>query len=295
MIRPLALPLALALTLAVPAGGFAPATAQPLMLPGARLPDEAGAPAEPGLSGAPGAAPPAQPAATRPVLPKNPAEESILNRDLRLNGGMGSLRVERAGKTELRARIAIEGTRPSRPGEVCTVKPEAPVPLAPRGRVDGLARYEIGVPGCAVSADLLDGALWVRGAEICTVEAADCRIDPRGLWGPEPAQLAAQARAIEGDRGQADRAVRENYKALSQRARPQDVRAVVTEQAAFSSEREMACRSYARESAHGFCNARFTEARAAQLAARLGLNTAAPAPRRQPAATPPRPLPPTPE
>ena len=46
------------------------------------------------------------------------------------------------------------------------------------------------------------------------------------------------ARPIEQDRSQADRAVRENYKALAQRAQPHDVRTVVSEQAAFSSERE---------------------------------------------------------
>jgi len=168
------------------------------------------------------------------------------------------------------------------------VRVEAPLPLAPRGRPNGLPRYEIAAPSCPIAGDLLDGALWVRGpAEACLVEAADCRVDPRGLWGPEPASLAAMARTIDQDRGAADRAVRENYKALAQRAKPQDVRGVVSEQAAFSAEREMLCRAYAREAAHGFCNARFTEARAAELAARLGLAQSPPvgAP---PAATPRR-------
>ncbi len=47
------------------------------------------------------------------------------------------------------------------------------------------------------------------------------------------------------------------------------VKAVASEQAGFTSEREMTCRDYARESVHGFCSARFTELRAAELAARV--------------------------
>ena len=82
--------------------------------------------------------------------------------------------------------------------------------------------------------------------------------------------------------------MRENYKALTQRASRQGARPIVAEQAAFSSEREQVCRSYAREGAHGFCNARFSEARAVTLAARLGLLQQAEAP----AARPPRPRPP---
>jgi hypothetical protein len=213
---------------------------------------------------------------TRPVGAKAVSEASILNRELRLNGSAGSMRVERVGRGDLKATVSFEGTRLSRPGEACTVKLDDAVSLKERGQPEGLLRYEFQAPACPVMADLLDGALWVRGpVEACSFEAADCRVDPRGLWGPEPAALAAQARGIEHDRGQADRAVRENYKALTQRAHPQDVRAIVSEQAAFSSEREMMCRGYAREAAHGFCNARFTEARAAQLAARLGLVPAA--------------------
>jgi hypothetical protein len=268
------------------------AAAQPLVLPGARIPGgtdvpPSGFPLDPRQ---PDVSAPPQPPALRPVAGKNPAEDTILTRELKLGGVTGSLRVERAGKSELRARMILAGTRLSSPGESCSIAAEVPVPITARGRPDGLLRYEIEAPSCPMSAELLDGALWVKGGGACVVEAADCRVDPRGLWGPDPAQLATQARVIENDRGQADKAVRENYKVLTARARPQEVRAIVSEQAAFSSEREMLCRSYAREPAHGFCNARFTEARVAQLAARLGLAAATPgsvSPRR---AKPPTPL-----
>jgi hypothetical protein len=254
------------------------AGAQPMMLPGAQLPGgsdvpPAGFPLDPTR---PDRSAPAQPPALRPVPAKNPGEETVLNRELKLGGVAGSLRLERVSKSELRARVVLAGTRLSRPGEACTVAPEAPVPVTARGRSDGLLRYQIEMSACPIQADLLDGALWARGGAVCVVEAADCRVDPRGLWGPDPAQLAVQAKTIESDRGKADRAVRENYKVLTARAQPQESRSVVSEQAAFSSEREMLCRSYAREASHGFCNARFTEGRAAQLAARLGLSAPAP-------------------
>jgi hypothetical protein len=254
-------------------GSSAGALAQPLMLPGALLPGEeaAGATVPPQAGGGPATQP-----RRRSVLAKTVAEEAVINRDLRLNGTAGMIRIERVGRGDLMAKLRFEGTSLSRPGESCTVTLDQSIELKGRGQTEGLVRYGIQTPACAITADILDGALWVRGpAEACIFEGADCRVDPRGLWGPEPAALTARARGIEQERAQADRAVRENYKALTQRARPQEVRSVVAEQAAFSSEREMMCRGYAREAAHGFCNTRFTEARAAQLAARLGLASAA--------------------
>jgi Lysozyme inhibitor LprI len=255
-----------------------------LVLPGARLEEEPGSPAPSAAPGVPRGTQtaPGTPAPARPVVPKAPTEKTVLNRELKLNGSAGALQIGRVGRAELGVRLTLNGTRLSRPEEDCTVRLEDAVALTARGQVDGLMRYEVGAPACPIVADLVDGALWVRGpAEACVIEAADCRVDPRGLWGPDPAALAPLARAIEQDRAQADRAVRENYKALAERARPHDVRALVSEQAAFSAEREMLCRSYAREASHGFCNARFTQARAAQLAARLGAAPVRAAPSRQ--------------
>jgi hypothetical protein len=109
------------------------------------------------------------------------------------------------------------------------------------------------------------------------------------MWGPEPAQLMPKVRDFEAMRASADKIVRDNYKVLASRARPENARPIIAEQAAFSSDREMMCRSYAREATTSFCNAKFTEARALSLATRLGvsLSTASaeprPRPRRQPA------------
>jgi hypothetical protein len=93
------------------------------------------------------------------------------------------------------------------------------------------------------------------------------------MWGPEPNGLLSRARDLEQARGlpigRCARTTRRSPSARSRRGA-----AIVSEQAAFSSEREQICRSYAREPGHGFCNTRFTEARGLLLVARLGLNAA---------------------
>jgi hypothetical protein len=262
--------------------------------PGAPLPlGTPGQPMPPGQPGMPPQAQPAQPPQPRPASVRTAAEDDVVGRDLRRNGEAGRLRIERSQRGPLAARLTLDGTRISKPGQACQVKVAdgEPLPLAAQGRPEGALRFAIEAPSCSMAFDVLEGAVLVPASTAaCVVEAADCRAEMRGLWGPEPGALAPMARAIEGARGDADRAVRENYKVLSQRAGPGQVRAVVSEQAAFSSERNVACRDYAGEAGHGFCNARYTAARAASLAARLGLISTAPAPTaRRPAAPPPNP------
>lgn len=249
---------------------------------------------EPGMPSGP-VAPPAPPPA-RPIVLKPPNEDSVLGRELKLNGGSGSLRLERTGRTELRAQITLAGSKLSDETESCSVPLGGgqPVQLSSQGRVDGLPRYDVQAPACPIQFDVVDGAVMVTApAEACVFQEADCKVEPRGMWGPEPAGLVPRAREIEDARGGADKAVRENYKALAQKAGPQGLRPVVAEQAAFSADRETMCRSYRREAAHGFCNARFTEGRAVVLAARLGLLPAnldapAPAPQTERRPRPPR-------
>lgn len=249
--------------------------------PGAPMPLGGGAPG--------GQAQPAAPPQPRPASVRTAAEEEVIGRDLRRNGSAGRLRIERGARGPLAARLTLEGTQVSRPGQACEVKVadgEA-IPLKAEGRPEGSLRFSLEAPACPMAFDVLEGAVLVpASAPACIFEANDCRAEVRGLWGPEPGALLALGRAIETSRGDADRQVRENYRVLAQRANPGQVRAVASEQAAFSSEREMTCRDYAREGAHGFCAARFTAARAASLAGRLGLiaPNAAPAPaQRRPA------------
>jgi hypothetical protein len=231
----------------------------------------------PGTGGIPSPGAQGQPTA-RPVALKAPTEDSVLGRELKLNGAMGSLRLERSARAELQARLTLAGTKVAQPTESCTARlgGDAPLTLAAQGRPDGVPRYEIQAPACPIQFDVLDGAVLVKApVEACVIEEAGCVAEVTGLWGPPPAALLPMAQEIEQTRGAADRAVRENFKALTQRARPGEMRSIVAEQAAFSSEREQLCRSYAREAGHGFCNARFTEARGLSLTSRLGLNVAA--------------------
>src|SRR5215204_1936137 len=253
-------------------------------------------PGVPGVEGEPGAPvgpiAPMPPAPPKPIVLKAPSEDSILGRELKLNGSGGSLRIERTGRADLKAQITLAGSKISDPTETCAVQlgDGQPVALSTAGRVEGLPRYEAQAPACPIQFDVVDGAVIVNApAEACVFQEADCKVEPLGMWGPDPASLLPKAREIEEARGTADKAVRENYKALAHKVGPQSMRPVVAEQAAFSADRETICRAYRREPAHGFCNTRFTEGSAVVLAARLGLLPATPEPGAQ---APPRPRPP---
>jgi hypothetical protein len=79
----------------------------------------------------------------------------------------------------------------------------------------------------------------------------------------------ALVRDIERDRVRAEGQVREGFRQLNARGGAEEKRAVAREQAGFSAEREQLCRDFQRELNHGFCAAKYTEARAASLRARL--------------------------
>lgn len=221
------------------------------------------------------AAPP--PVQARPVSLRVPTEDGVIGRELKQNGSNGSIRIERTGGSDLRARLTLVGRRSAQSVETCSVALGGPqgAPLTSQGRPDGIQRYSLQDATCPLQLDILDEAVLIKGAgEACLFQSANCQIDATGLWGPEASQLLPKARDYEASRGAADKSVRDNYKVLVQRSRPESVRSIVAEQAAFSSEREVLCRSYAREGSHSFCNARFSEARVISLAQRLGIAVA---------------------
>ncbi|TAJ33556.1 hypothetical protein [Bosea sp. (in: a-proteobacteria)] len=263
------------------------AGAQPLQLPGAQpfnapgtqqvLPPTPGAPAAP----------------RQPSMPaiKVPAEQDILGKALHRNGNHGSATLTKLG-TGYGLKLDLDGFQPPNLTEPCAVSfGEAPVPVTALGRPAGVPRYRLEAPICPIVFDILDGAfLVVEPNEHCVVQAAQCRIDPRGLWGADARTIAAQAKEIERARGAAERAVREGYRTLTAKANAVDQRGIAREQAGFSGERETTCRDYQREAQYGFCTARLTEARAADLRARLGLDTT-PKPASKPKPRPPKPAP----
>lgn len=239
------------------------------------------APLSPDDPGAPPPETPRAPAAPRgPVVLKAPTEDGLLGQDLQLNGLSGSLKLERAGAT-VNATLTLPGTKVSQPTETCSVKLGGgkPIPLTAIGKPEGVPRYEATGGECPLRFDVAEGGVMVTALDptpICTFTASDCATTPVGMWGPAAATLLPRAAEFDSARGVADKAVRDNYKLMSQRARREDIRPIVAEQAAFSADREQYCRSYAREGAHGFCHLRFTENRSLALATRLGANTTAP-------------------
>lgn len=256
------------------------AAAQPLQLPGAQPFNAPGT-----QQSAPASAAPAAPRPrTMPAI-RIPSEDSLLGKTVRRNGGAGEATLEKTA-TGFGLKLRAEGFQAQNLVEPCAISfGETAVPLTSLGKPAGLPRYKLDASACPIVFDVLEGAfLVVEPAEPCVIEAAACRIDPRGVWGPDARTLVARAKEIEAERGKAESAVREGYRALSAKADLPEQRSIAREQAAFSSERAQICRDFQSEGSHGFCGARITEARAASIRARLGL----PEPKPE-TAKPPRP------
>lgn len=280
-------------TLAVIGGAVSTLRAQPLQLPGAQPFNPAGV-----QQSAPPGTGPAVPAAPRPAtMPaiRIAGEDAILGRVLRRNGGFGEAAFEKTA-TGFGLKLRAEGFQTANLTEPCAISfGETALPVTAMGRPAGVPRYKLEASICPIVFDVLDGAfLVVEPAQPCVVEAAACRIDPRGLWGPDSRTLQSRAKEIETARGAAEKAVREGFRVLTQRADGVEQRAIAREQAGFSAERELICRDFQREGQFGFCGARITEAKAAAIRARLGIvgDPKPTTPRPRPAA--PRPLPLTP-
>lgn len=270
------------------------AHAQPLQLPGAQPFNAPGA--HQALPPAAASKPRAPRAPSMPAI-KPPTEESIAGRVLRRNGGFGEAVFDKTA-SGYGLKLNAAGFQVDNLTESCAISfGETPLPVTAVGRPAGVPRYKLEAPACPIVFDILDGAvLVVEPAQPCVIEAVACRIDARGLWGPDARNLTARSREIEADRGKAERAVREGYRALTAKSDPSDQWAIAREQAGFTSERELICRDFQREGALGFCAARITEARAASIRARLGLpepKPERPRPARpavaRPAAAPPAP------
>jgi hypothetical protein len=251
--------------------GTPPASAQ-LMLPGAiHAPRSGGA-----LPGS-GDATSADAGQKKPKLARlqRPSEATIVGRELSRDGAMGVAKFRISGGKGLEiARLELSGEAISQPGMACRVDVVAAAPIAARlvGGLGGLARYAVEIAACSFAFAVLDGAVLVtRDLEPCTFAAADCRVDPTGLWGPRGDSIDARQREhLERARAQAESAVQANFRALLATAGKDQaaIKRIAGEQAGFSSERSMACSTYAGEDVHGFCALRLTEARAIALQAR---------------------------
>ena len=216
-------------------------------------------------------------AARRPAAApvKAPGEDTIIGRELLLNGRSGRIGFSRSGTDLAVSRLVLEGAQISRPDDTCRVDVSAGTPLlaTAQGRPKGMLRYKLAFEACPFVFDVLDGAILAEPvAQLCEITAADCRVDPAGLWGPRAAALGPdRSKEIERGRNHAETAMRENFKAVLAAAQGKPAtKAVASEQAGFSSLRATICRDYAGEDKHGFCALRVTEARAITLRVAVG-------------------------
>ena len=190
-----------------------------------------------------------------------------------LNGRDGLLQIAGSGQTLQVARLRLPGESVSDPSQRCIVDivGEKPIEAVNEGRPDGLDRYDVSVPACPFTFDVLDGAVLVPSQiTACVFKAADCQTSPGGLWGPDGAGLEKDAAAIGKRRNEAEKAMARALRAIEERAKDNpDAATLLRDQNGFPGQRDEACRDYLKESVHGFCAASLTEARAALLEARL--------------------------
>lgn len=237
-------------------GAFAPAPAGTVVGPAAQ-------PKKPKSPGAGAAAPAA----------RVPADEAVLGRTLALNGRSGGLEFRKDGKALVVARLKLAGDQIGKPGEACEVDVGGPLELKAEGRPAGANRYAVALPACPFAFDILNGAaLAVTDGKVCEFKAADCRVDPAGLWGQPASEIGPQrSKEIERERYRAEQGLRAQFRAWIAGAGKDSalVSRIAREQAAFSSKREELCRSYARETQHGYCALMATEARSLAVAAHI--------------------------
>ena len=222
-----------------------------------------------------------------------PGEDTIFGRQFQRNGANGLIVFDKGKALEI-SRLALVGENMDRSYEVCRVEisgGKIPVKAAPS--VEGLVSYNVEMEACPFSIDVLDGAVRVRG-KVCEVKAANCRVDPTGIWGPSGSSInGEEAKNVERVRSRYETDARNLYRALVATAGSDKAktRQIAADQAGFSSRREVMCRDYSGEDRHGFCASRVTLARAVALSAELhGATKAAPpkpAPRKPP---PPKPV-----
>ncbi|MCI0600356.1 MAG: hypothetical protein L0Y60_12700, partial [Beijerinckiaceae bacterium] len=205
---------------------------------------------------------------------KPPSETTIVGRELSRDGFAGIMAFQSTSRTGLEiTKLSLAGEAMSYPPEPCLVDVVTETPIQARysGRPNGTARYDVEVSACPFSLEVLDGAVLVtRTPGPCEFEAARCRVDPAGLWGPPGSTIGPdQAKQFESDRSRAESDMRTNFRALLTTAGKdaEAVKKIAGEQAGFSSVREMTCRTYLHEEVHGVCALRLTQARALALSA----------------------------
>ncbi|HEX9167775.1 MAG TPA: lysozyme inhibitor LprI family protein [Roseiarcus sp.] len=240
-----------------------------LMLPGAAPAAPQGATASPAKARSVGAAK----GAGVNAKGATPGVAGLAGRPLMLNGKLGLLQISGDDKTATIEKLRLAGESVSDSSQRCVVDivGENPIQATSVGRPDGLERFEVNVPACPFSFDVVDGAaLAPSQITACVFKAADCQTGPGGLWGPDGASLVSDAAKFAKERAEAEKAMAKAVRAIEDRAKDSPEAAdLIRDQNGFAGQRDDSCRDYAKESVHGYCALRLTEARTALLATRL--------------------------
>ena len=209
--------------------------------------------------------------------PGKPAAEagvaSLVGRPLMLNGKSGLVQISGDDTAVTIEKLQLAGESVSDSSQRCIVDiiGETPIEATNVGRPDGLERFEAKVPACPISFDVLDGAVLVpTQITACVFKAADCQTTPGGLWGPEGGSLVGDAATIVKERAEVENSMGKLVREIEDRAEDSKQAAdLVRDQNGFAAQRDELCRDYAKESLHGYCALRVTEARTALLQTRL--------------------------
>jgi len=189
-----------------------------------------------------------------------------------LNGKSGLLEISGDDRGAIIDKLEFAGESVSDSSQRCVVDivGEKPIRATSSGRPDGLERFEADVPACPIAFDVLDGAVLIPSQiTACVFKAADCRTAPGGLWGPEGDSLVGEADRIAKERAEAEKAMARVVRAIDDRAKDNPGAAsLARDQSGFAGERDELCRDYAKESLHGYCALKVTQARTALLEAR---------------------------
>jgi hypothetical protein len=209
---------------------------------------------------------------------------SLVGRQLMLNGKSGLLQISGDDNSIIVEKLQFAGEGVSDSSQRCLldIVGETPIEATNVGRPDGLERFEAKVSACPIAFDVLDGAVLVpTQITACVFKAADCQTTPGGLWGPDGASLVGDAATIVKERAEAERTMGKLLHAIEDHVADSTQAAdIVRDQKGFAGQREELCRDYVKESIHGYCALRVTEARAALLQTRfdeLGGAAASPA------------------
>lgn len=207
---------------------------------------------------------------------KPPSVEMVLGRDLARNGSDGIISFRAAPEKGIEiTKLSLSGEAMSGPAAPCLVDLTGERPIQTRfsGQPNGTSRYEVDIPACPFSIEVLEGAVLItRSPRTCEFTEPRCRVDPAGLWGPRGDSFGpGEAKQFERELSRAESDMRVYFRALQARIGndKEAVKKIAGEQAGFSSAREMTCRSYLKEDFHEYCALRLTQARALALQATI--------------------------